>query len=74
MWIFLIPFEDGIQGTRYPTPYESYLQKREEENAERGMRNAERESGSQQPTVNSQQPTEKARKLDMEGETGVNGR
>jgi ATP-binding cassette subfamily F protein uup len=28
---FLIPFEDGIQGTRYPTPYESYLQKREED-------------------------------------------
>lgn len=74
---FLIPFEDGIQGTRYPTPYESYLQKREEENAERGMRNAERESGSQQPTVNSQQPTEKARKLtwkEKQALTAVNAR
>ncbi len=60
---FLIPFEDGIQGTRYPTPYESYLEKREEESAERGLLNEERKSSSQQSTVNSERVTEKARKL-----------
>lgn len=43
---FLIPFEDGIQGTRYPTPYEAYLEKREND-----------EWNSKQLTVNSKQST-----------------
>lgn len=60
---FLIPFEDGIQGTRYPTPYELYLQKREEEDAERGVMNDERKRNSQQSTVNSERITEKPKKL-----------
>ena len=53
---FLIPFEDGIQGTRYPTPYESYLQKREEENAEWRMQNAEAKA--KQSTGNGERSTE----------------
>jgi ATP-binding cassette subfamily F protein uup len=60
---FLIPFEDGIQGTRYPTPYESYLEKREAESAERNVLNVERKSNSQQATGNRQRETEKPKKL-----------
>ena len=59
---FLIPFEDGIQGTRYPTPYESYLEKREEEQiADHESRITE----TKQSTINSQRETknEKSKKL-----------
>ena len=62
---FLIPFEDGIQGTRYPTPYESYLEKREEESVEHELLNNERKSNNKQSPVNSEQKTkdEKPKKL-----------
>jgi ATP-binding cassette subfamily F protein uup len=54
---FLIPFEDGIQGTHYPTPYEAYLEKREEEeNDEHGMMNEAQKT--KQSTGNSEQRTE----------------
>jgi ABC transport system ATP-binding/permease protein len=47
---FLVGFEDGIVGTRYPTPYESYQRLKEEaRNDERGRMNAERKR-----TINSQ--------------------
>jgi len=57
---FLIPFEDGIQGTRYPTPYESYLQKREEEHL---PPSTVTKTKSKQSTGNSEQRIEKPKKL-----------
>jgi ATP-binding cassette subfamily F protein uup len=55
---FLIPFEDGIQGTRYPTPYESYMEKRE--NDERGMMNDKRKT--KQSTGNSERRTDNGKR------------
>jgi ABC transport system ATP-binding/permease protein len=76
---FLVSFEDGLLGTRYPTPYESYRK-----NVERGMMNAERECGMRmgmrsaeratthrQPATSDRPP---APKTNVEGEAGVNGR
>ncbi|MCB0005470.1 MAG: ABC-F family ATP-binding cassette domain-containing protein, partial [Anaerolineales bacterium] len=36
---FLVSFEDGVLGTRYPTPYASYRQVREEQLAQQAARN-----------------------------------
>ncbi len=55
---FLIPFEDGIVGTRYPTPYESYLEKREND-----------EQKSKQLTVNSKQSTGNGERRTKNGKT-----
>ncbi|PID87075.1 MAG: hypothetical protein CSB13_01190 [Chloroflexi bacterium] len=55
---FLIPFEDGIVGTRYPTPYESYWQKRESEE-----RNSKQLTANSKPlTRKNKQRTEKRKK------------
>ncbi|MCB8985791.1 MAG: ABC-F family ATP-binding cassette domain-containing protein [Ardenticatenaceae bacterium] len=60
---FLVSFEDGVLGTRYPTPYETYRRLVNEErgtgNEERGTRNAERQS----PVSSLQSPAARPRKL-----------
>jgi ABC transport system ATP-binding/permease protein len=48
---FLVSFEDGLLGTRYPTPYESYRR-----NVERGVRSAEREVRSAEEGMRSAEP------------------
>ena len=58
---FLVSFEDGVLGTRFPSPYETYRRllnaEREVESAERGVGSAERQS----PVSNLQSPV--SRKL-----------
>ena len=60
---FLVSFEDGVLGTRFPTPYETYRRLLGEERAtmndERGTRSAERPSS----ISNLQSPVARPRKL-----------
>ena len=55
---FLVSFEDGLLGARYPTPYESYRKNVERGmlNAERGVRNAEPATGHRPPATGNRQP------------------